>query len=109
LFFCANRYFIAIFFIAEQAKFHLVVINLKRQLFTRWLKPLKYAVVNQLHLIKKAMSKRGVKVERNSVSEQPHELNYEARKEGTTAKKVEAAKKSAGSNQRSAIEKKLNK
>ncbi|MET3503767.1 hypothetical protein ABIC45_005405 [Mucilaginibacter rubeus] len=55
------------------------------------------------------MSKRGVKVERNSVSEQPHELNYEARKEGTTAKKVEAAKKSAGSNQRSAIEKKLNK
>ncbi|QTE36062.1 hypothetical protein J3L18_23425 [Mucilaginibacter gossypii] len=55
------------------------------------------------------MSKRGVKVERNSVSEQPHELNYEARKEGATAKKVEAAKKSAGSNQRSAVEKKLNK
>jgi len=54
------------------------------------------------------MAKRGAKVERNSVSEQPHELGYEARKEGTTTKKVEAAKKSAGSNQRSAIEKELN-
>lgn len=55
------------------------------------------------------MSARGSKVERRSVSEQPHELKYEARKEGTTPKKVEAAKKSAGSNQRSAVEKKLNK
>lgn len=53
------------------------------------------------------MATRGTKVERHSVSEQPHELKYEARKEGTTLKKVEAAKKSAGSNQRSAIEKKL--
>ncbi|RAV60024.1 DUF3606 domain-containing protein [Mucilaginibacter rubeus] len=70
---------------------------------------MKCDVVKLLHLIRKAMSKRGVKVERNSVSEQPHELNYEARKEGATAKKVEAAKKSAGSNQRSAVEKKLNK
>ena len=55
------------------------------------------------------MSTRGSKVERRSVSEQPHELKYEARKEGTTPKKVEAAKQAAGSNQRSAVEKKLNK
>lgn len=54
------------------------------------------------------MATRGSKVERHSVSEQPHELKYEAKKEGTTAKKVEAAKKSTGSNQRSAVEKKLN-
>lgn len=53
------------------------------------------------------MATKGAKVERNSVSEQPHELNYEATKKGTTADKVEAAKKSAGSNQRSAVEKKL--
>jgi hypothetical protein len=55
------------------------------------------------------MTTRGSKVERHSVSEQPHELKYEAKKEGTTTKKVEAAKKSAGSNQRSAVEKKLDK
>ena len=55
------------------------------------------------------MSTRGSKVERRSVSEQPHELKYEARKEYTTAGKVEEAKKAAHSNQRSAIEKKLNK
>jgi len=53
------------------------------------------------------MSTRGSKVERNSVSEQHHELKYEAKKEGTSAKKVEAAKKSIGSNQRKTIEKKL--
>jgi hypothetical protein len=53
------------------------------------------------------MATRGAKVERKSVSEQPHELKYEAKKEGTSAKKVEAAKKSAGSNQRAVIEKKL--
>jgi hypothetical protein len=53
------------------------------------------------------MATRGSKVERHSVSEQPHELKYEARKEGTTAKNVEAAKKSTGSNQRDAVEKKL--
>jgi len=53
------------------------------------------------------MTKKGAKVERHSVSEQPRELAYEARKEGTTAKQVEAAKKSAGSNQRKAIEQKL--
>jgi len=53
------------------------------------------------------MATRGSKVERSSVSEQDHELNYEAKKEGTTAKKVEAAKKSAGSNKRSAVESKL--
>jgi hypothetical protein len=53
------------------------------------------------------MATRGAKVERTSVSEQPHELKYEARKEGTTAKKVEAAKQSAGSNKRAAVEQKL--
>ncbi len=53
------------------------------------------------------MAKRGTKVERNSVSEQPHELAYEAKKQGTTAKEVSSAKKSAGSNQRKAVEKKL--
>ena len=55
------------------------------------------------------MTTRGSKVERHSVSEQPHELKYEAKKTGTSTAKVEAAKKSAGSNQRSVIEKKLNK
>jgi hypothetical protein len=55
----------------------------------------------------KTMATRGSKVERHSVSEQPHELKYEAKKTGTTPKKVEAAKKSAGSNQRSAVEKKI--
>jgi hypothetical protein len=53
------------------------------------------------------MAVKGAKVERNSVSEQPHELKYEARKEGTTVKKVEAAKHSAGSNQRAGVENKL--
>jgi hypothetical protein len=55
------------------------------------------------------MTTRGSKVERHSVSEQPHELKYEAKKTGTTTAKVEAAKKATGSNQRSVIEKKLNK
>jgi hypothetical protein len=53
------------------------------------------------------MATRGSKVERSSVSEQPHELKYEAKKEGTTPKKVEAAKKETGSNKRAAVEKKL--
>lgn len=53
------------------------------------------------------MATRGSKVERSSVSEQPHELKYEARKEGTTAKNVEAAKKATGSNKRAAVENKL--
>lgn len=53
------------------------------------------------------MATRGAKVERNSVSEQPHELKYEARKEGTTSKAVEAAKKSTGSNKRTTVEKKI--
>lgn len=55
------------------------------------------------------MATRGSKVERHSVSEQPYELKYEARKEGTSVNKVEAAKKSTGSNQRNTIEKKLDK
>lgn len=53
------------------------------------------------------MATRGSKVERKSVSEQPHELKYEARKTGTSAADVEAAKKSSGSNQRKTVEKKL--
>lgn len=53
------------------------------------------------------MAVKGAKVEKNSVSEQPHELKYEAKKEGTTPKKVEAAKKSTGSNKRATVEKKL--
>ncbi|MDN3551199.1 hypothetical protein [Mucilaginibacter aquaedulcis] len=53
------------------------------------------------------MAKKGAKVERTFVSEQPHELKYEAKKEGTTPKKVEAAKKETGSNKRAAVEKKL--
>jgi hypothetical protein len=53
------------------------------------------------------MPVRGAKVERSSVSEQPHELKYEAKKESTTAKNVEAAKKSTGSNKRATVESKL--
>jgi len=53
------------------------------------------------------MATRGSKVERNSISEQPHELAYEAEKEGTTKKNVDAAKKSTGSNQRKVVESKL--
>jgi len=55
------------------------------------------------------MATKGAKVERKSISEQPHELKYEAKKTGTTPKKVESLKKSTGSNQRSAVEKKLEK
>ncbi|HTI61702.1 hypothetical protein [Mucilaginibacter sp.] len=55
------------------------------------------------------MATRGSKVERRSVSEQPHELKYEARKTKTSTSKVEDAKQASGSNQRSAIEKKLKK
>ena len=53
------------------------------------------------------MATRGSKVERNSVSEQPHELKYEAKKEGTTTKVVETAKKATGSNKRATVEKKI--
>jgi hypothetical protein len=53
------------------------------------------------------MAVKGAKVERGSVSEQPHELKYEARKEGTTTKSVEAAKKATGSNKRATVESKL--
>ncbi|HEY9001899.1 MAG TPA: DUF3606 domain-containing protein [Mucilaginibacter sp.] len=53
------------------------------------------------------MSTRGSKVERHSVSNQPHEIKYEARKEGTSAAKIKETKKTAG-NQRTDIEKKLN-
>ncbi len=53
------------------------------------------------------MATRGTKVERRSVSEQPHELNYEGRKTGTSAKAVETAKKEAGTNRRSEVKKEL--
>jgi hypothetical protein len=43
----------------------------------------------------------------DSVSEQPHELKYEAQKERTSAKAVESAKKEAGTNKRGAVEKTL--
>jgi len=52
------------------------------------------------------MATRGSKVERNSVSNQPHEIKYEARKEGVSTKDIKDAKKAAG-NQRKNIEKKL--
>ena len=52
------------------------------------------------------MATKGAKVERNSVSNQPHEIKYEAHKEGVSAKEVKDAKKSTG-NQRKAIEKKV--
>jgi hypothetical protein len=55
------------------------------------------------------MATKGTKAERRSVSEQPHELGYEGRKTGTSAKAVSDAKKEAGSNQRSEIEKELKK
>lgn len=55
------------------------------------------------------MATRGTKVERRSVSEQPHELGYEGRKTGTSAKAVEAAKKQAASNKRTEVEKELKK
>ena len=53
------------------------------------------------------MATRGSKVERSSVSEQPHELSYEAKKTGKSTERVEKAKKAAGTNQRKAVEKKL--
>jgi hypothetical protein len=53
------------------------------------------------------MATRGSKVERGSVSNQDHELAYEAKKTGTSKGQVEAAKKSTGSNKRNVLEKKL--
>lgn len=52
------------------------------------------------------MSTRGSKVERHSVSNQPHEIKYEAHKEGTSASKIKETKKAVG-NQRADIDKKL--
>jgi hypothetical protein len=49
---------------------------------------------------------RGTKVERNSVSNQPHEIKYEAGKLDVKASDIKDAKKS-GSNQRKEIEKKV--
>jgi hypothetical protein len=52
------------------------------------------------------MAKRGSKVERNSVSDQRHEIKYQAHKEGVSQQDIRDAKKSAG-NQRKEIEKKV--
>jgi len=52
------------------------------------------------------MATRGSKVERNSVSNQPHEIKYEAHKEGTSQQAIKDAKKEVG-NQRKNIEKKV--
>jgi hypothetical protein len=49
---------------------------------------------------------RGSKVERNSVSNQPHEIKYEAGKMGVKSSDIKDAKK-GGSNQRKDIEKKV--
>lgn len=49
---------------------------------------------------------RGSKVERNSVSNQPHEIKYEAGKMNVKASDIKEAKK-GGSNQRKDIEKKV--
>lgn len=49
---------------------------------------------------------RGTKVERKSVSNQDHEIKYEADKLDVKPEKIKAAKSSAG-NQRQAIEKKV--
>jgi hypothetical protein len=54
------------------------------------------------------MSTRGSKVERHSVSDQPHEIKYEAHKKGVGTQTIKDTKKSAG-NQRADIEKKLKK
>jgi len=54
------------------------------------------------------MSKKGSKVERHSVSNQPHEIKYEAHKENVSVQEIRETKKSAG-NQRADIEKKLKK
>jgi hypothetical protein len=49
---------------------------------------------------------RGSKVERYSVSNQPHEIKYEAGKMGVKSSDIKDAKK-GGSNQRKDIEKKV--
>ena len=54
------------------------------------------------------MSTRGSKVERRSVSDQPHEIKYEAHKNDVNAQTVKDTKKSVG-NQRANIENKLKK
>jgi len=49
---------------------------------------------------------RGTKVENKSVSDQPHEIKYEAKKTGVKPSEIKDAKK-GGSNQRKEIEKKV--
>ena len=46
------------------------------------------------------MSTRGSKVERHSVSNQPHEIKYEAHKQGTSAAKIKEVKKPQATNVR---------
>ena len=55
---------------------------------------------------KKNIMARGTKVERNSVSNQDHEINYEANKLDVKPGKIKDAKGTVG-NQRKAIEKKV--
>lgn len=55
---------------------------------------------------KKNVMAKGTKVERNSVSNQEHEINYEANKLDVKPAKIKDVKSSAG-NQRKAIEKKV--
>ena len=52
------------------------------------------------------MSTRGSKVERHSVSDQPHEIKYEANKMGVKQGEIKDAKKGA-SNQRKDIEQRV--
>jgi|GEM_PF-395521 len=58
------------------------------------------------HTLNKNIMARGTKVERNSVSNQDHEINYEAKKLDVKPGKIKDAKADAG-NQRKAIEKKV--
>jgi hypothetical protein len=55
---------------------------------------------------KKNIMAKGAKVERNSVSDQDHEIRYEANKLDVKPGKIKDTKASAG-NQREAIEKKV--
>ncbi len=61
---------------------------------------------NHIIYLKLIIMPRGTKVERNSVSNQPHEIKYEADKLDVKQSKIKEAKKD-GSNQRKDIEKKV--
>ena len=59
-----------------------------------------------LHSSKLKIMPRGTKVERSSVSNQPHEIKYEADKLDVKPSEIKDAKK-GGTNQRKDIEKKV--